>query len=355
MPDIETDVLVIGAGQAGLAAGFHLSRAGLGFRIVDKAERIGDSWRRRYDSLTLFTPRAFSALPGLALAGDPDGYPSRDEFAEYLETYAGSHSLPVMLAFDVESMMQDEHGFRAAQANGIAIRSRNVVIATGGFQKSLRPQVSASFGSEVLQLDPETYRNSGSIPSGRVLVVGDGASGRDIASELALNNEVWLATGKPRRLFPERVLGKSVWWWLNRVGLMRASPGSVAGRIMRKRDPFPDRGRSLPALLDKGVRIAPRLVASEGRLATFSDGTRIDVDAVIWAIGYRDDFAWLNIAEAAHADGSVRHSEGVSPVPGLYFVGRPWQRNRSSALVMGAGDDAEAVVASILKRRGPRD
>ncbi|GAA2890729.1 cation diffusion facilitator CzcD-associated flavoprotein CzcO [Aminobacter niigataensis] len=136
-----------------------------------------------------------------------------------------SHSLPVTLGADVVALKKDERGFRATLVNGLTICSRNVVIATGGFQKSLRTQVSAGFGRSVLQLDPETYRNPSSVPSGRVLVVGDGASGRDIAAELAVTNEVWIATGKPRRLFPERILGKSVWWWLNRVGLMRASPG----------------------------------------------------------------------------------------------------------------------------------
>ena len=353
MLEFDTDVLVIGAGQAGLAAGFHLKRAGFDFRILEKAERLGASWRQRYESLTLFTPRAFSALPGLTMPGDPDGYPSRDEFAGYLEAYASSHGLPVTFGCHVVSLTKEAHGFRVALDDGLSMRSRNIVVATGGFQKSLRSQVSAGFDGSVPQLDPETYRNPDSVPPGRVLVVRDGASGRDIATELSATREVWLATGKPRKLFPERILGKSVWWWLDRLGLMRASPASFVGRGMRKRDPFPDREGSLSALAGKGVRIAPRLTTAGGRLATFSDGTTVEVDAVIWAIGYRDDFAWIKISEALDENGGVQHAEGVSPVLGLYFVGRPWQRNRASALVKGAGDDAAPIVAAIANSTLP--
>ncbi len=185
------------------------------------------------------------------------------------------------------------------------------------------------------------------MPPGRVLVVGDGASGRDIAMELGATHETYLAVGKPRRLFPERILGRSVWWWLKSLGLMRARPDGFLGRFMRRADPFPDRGRSLPTLEAKGVRIASRLVATEGRFASFADGIRTEVDAVVWAVGYHDDFGWLRIPGAKDAQGKVMHAAGVSPVPGLFFVGRPWQRNRASALVMGVGDDAEAIVRQI--------
>ncbi|MER8476712.1 hypothetical protein [Mesorhizobium sp. M1163] len=157
--------------------------------------------------------------------------------------------------------------------------------------------------------------------------------------------------GKPRRPFPERILGRSVWWWLKKLGLMRARSGSLPGRSMRRADPFPDRGRSLPALRAAGVRIVPRLVAAEGRTAALADGTRIGVDAVVWAIGYRDDFGWLRVPEAKDADNKILHVDGVSPAPGLFFVGRPWQRNRASALVMGAGDDAAAIVQRISPAR----
>lgn len=351
MPDGRLDALVIGAGQAGLATGYYLKHRGLDFYIIEQSTRVGDSWRRRYESLTLFTPRALSALPGLPLAGDADGYPSREEFADYLENYAARSRLPVATGVRVVELIRDGVEFLAMLSDGSTARSRSVVVATGGFQKPVRPAIATGFDKSVDQHDPETYRSSQDIPSGRVLVVGDGASGRDIAAELAATHETLLAVGKPRRLFPERIFGRSVWWWLKKVGLMRARSDGFLGRIMRRTDPFPDRGRSLPALQARGVRIAPRLIAAKARTASFSDGTSIDVDAVIWAIGYRDDFNWLRLPQAKDADGKILHAEGVSPVPGLYYVGRAWQRNRASALVMGAGDDAASIVRRIALAR----
>ncbi|MER8550805.1 NAD(P)/FAD-dependent oxidoreductase [Mesorhizobium sp. M0976] len=351
MADGRLDVLVIGAGQAGLATGYHLKRRSLDFYIIEQSTRVGDSWRKRYESLTLFTPRAFSALPGLPLADDPDGYPSREEFADYLQDYAARWRLPVATSVRVVELTRDGGDFLAMLSDGSTARSRSVVVATGGFQNPTRPAIAAGFDASVVQFDPESYRNPQSTPPGRVLVVGDGASGRDISAELAATNDTFLAVGKPRRLFPERILGRSVWWWLKKLGLMRARSGSLPGRIMRRADPFPDRGRSLPALRAASVCIVPRLVGAEGRIAALADGTRIEVDAVVWAIGYRDDFNWLRVPEAKDADNKILYADGVSPVSGLFFVGRSWQRSRASALVMGAGDDAAAIVQRISLTR----
>lgn len=341
-------ILVVGAGQAGLAAGFHLKRAGLSFRILDAGDRIGDSWRNRYASLTLFTPRAFSALPGLSLEGDPEGYASRDEFAAYLEAYAGRHDLPVRLGARATRLGRSPSaGFDLALAGGETIAASHVILATGGFQRPIVPRVSEGLGPDVLQLTAGTYRDPSQIPAGPVLVVGDGATGRDIAVELAPRHPTMLATGKPRKLIPERLLGKNIWWWLNTLGLMGVTGRSPLGRAMRRADPFPDRGRSLDALRSRVVRIVPRLAAAAGRTATFSDGTSSAIGTVIWATGYRDDTDWVDLPGAIAPDGGFLQSQGISPVPGLYFVGRPWQRNRASALVMGAGDDARRVVAAI--------
>lgn len=352
MTDARLDVLVVGAGQAGLAAGYRLKQAGLTFLVLEAAPRVGDSWRRRYESLTLFTPRAFSQLPGLKLSSDPEGYPARDEFAGYLEAYAAAFALPVRTGARVSRLAWDGNGFRAELADGTDVSARAVIVATGGFQVPAKPSIASGFAGSVVQLDPETYRGPQSIPAdGRVLVIGDGASGRDIAVELAVTRETLLAAGKPRKLFPERILGKSVWWWLRNLGLMRVGAQSFLGRLMRRADPFPDRGRSLAAIAGAGVDMKPRLVTAEGRTATFTDGSSSEVEAVVWAVGYRDHYEWLETAGAKDSAGKVLHDEGVSPIPGLFFVGRPWQRNRASALVMGAGEDAGEIVRRILDAR----
>lgn len=343
-------VLVIGAGQAGLAAGYHLKKAGLDFIIVERAPRIGDSWRARYASLTLFTPRSFSQLPGLDLQGDPKGYATRDEFAGYLEMYAKRMDLPVRLNSEVQRLGRNEGGeFHATLDAGENIAASHVIVATGAFQKALIPPVAAGFDSTVVQLTVATYQEPSQMPEGPVLVVGDGASGRDIAVELATGHEVLLATGKPRRLLPERFFGRSIWWWLSALGLLRVSGHSLIGRQMRRADPFPDRERNVDSLRNKGIWILPRLLETAGRAAIFADGSKKAIASVIWAVGYQDDSGWLQISEAKDRTGAIVHEEGVSPVSGLFFVGRPWQRSRASALVMGAGPDAEKIAARIVQ------
>jgi len=345
-------VLVIGAGQAGLAAGYHLQKAGVPFVIVDAGRRIGDNWRARYDSLTLFTPRQFSTLPGLEFIGNRELYPDRDEFAAYLETYAERFRLPVRLRHAVARLVQmDGGGFEATFQNDETIEARNVIVATGGFQVPIVPDLVGRFGNEVLQLTSATYRNPQQLPDGPVLIVGDGASGRDIAIECRKLQPAILAAGKPRKLFPERFLGKSIWWWLDVTRTLRAPPESWIDRRLKRADAFPDRGNGNASLEKRGIRIVPRLVDASGNEARFADGSSSDVRTIIWAVGYRDDSLWLHVPGATDQNGMFLHREGVSPVKGLYFVGRPWQRNRASALIMGAGPDAEQIVAQLLGHR----
>lgn len=214
------DILVIGAGQAGLAMGYHLKRTALRFQLVDQNARIGDSWRRRYDSLVLFTPRAYSVLPGFSMPGDPESYPDKDEFAAYLEAYAGHFDLPIALETGIRRLERTNGHFRAVSEAGATVECRAVVLATGAFQQPIVPSVSKQLAPTVRQYSPETYKNPASVPPGTVLVVGDGATGRDIAAELSADRTVFLATGRPRRLLPQRILGKSTWWWLARPSWM---------------------------------------------------------------------------------------------------------------------------------------
>ncbi|MBB5278274.1 putative flavoprotein involved in K+ transport [Rhizobium rosettiformans] len=349
---MERHVLVIGAGQAGLAAGYHLRAAGVPFQIVDSHRRVGDNWRTRYDSLTLFTPRQFSALPGLELAGNRELYATRDEFADYLESYAARLRLPVTLGRQVTRLSKtDGESFEAQLDDGRIIVASEVIVATGAFQRAVVPELTHRFGDGVLQLTTETYRNPNQLPDGPVLVVGDGASGRDIAAEVRPFQPVLLAAGRSRKLFPERVLGKSIWWWLNLLGVLSAPPESRIGSKLKRSDAFPDRDRSTESLASRGIRILPRLTEASGRVAQFADATSADIRTVIWAVGYQDDTSWLDIAEAKGPDGAFLHEAGISPVKGIYFVGRPWQRNRASALIMGAGSDAELIVQRLLSDR----
>lgn len=354
-PVPELDVVVIGAGQAGLATGYHLGRAGLRYELLDGNSRVGDSWRQRFDSLTLFTPRSYSALPGLAVPGDPHGFPSKDEIADYLEAYATHFAISIRLSTAVRSLETSGAYFRVTTSEGAQIESRAVVVATGAFQIPRIPAISTAFSGDVHQLSADAYRRPSRVPAGTVLVVGDGATGRQIALELAATHKVLLSTGRARRVTPDRVLGRSIFWWLDHLGVLRASRDTWIGRRMRSGDPFPGRSLTLSRLRQAGVNVVPRLSAAEGTTAHFADGTVAEISALVWATGYRVDSDWLAIPAAKSPDGAYVHSRGVSPVDGVYFVGQSWQWTRGSALLTGVGADAAYVTAEIARRLSRSD
>lgn len=345
-----TKVLVIGAGQAGLAASHELKRAGIEFLIIDAGSVIGDSWRKRYDTLTLFTPRSISSLKGMLLAGDPEGYATKDEFADYLAEYAEKGGHGAIMDTRIASLRKVDETFEAMTTDRRTFIADAVIVATGAFQNPRFPAISQKIPAHVQLLHVTDFRNASSVKDGPVLVVGDGASGRDVAAALASEHVVALARGRTRKLFPERILGRSTWQWLQWLGLLKASAGSLIGRRMRRIDPFPNRGNDDASLARIGIDMKPRLMSFDGSSAVFSDGTRMEPGTIVWATGYVDDFGWIAIDGAADTDVAILHREGISPVPGLYFLGRPWQRNRASALIAGAGDDAAFVVAHLSSR-----
>jgi putative flavoprotein involved in K+ transport len=350
----ELDVLIIGGGQAGLAMGSHLKDTPFRYRIAERHARVGDSWRNRYASLVLFTPRAYSALPGLAVPGDPEGFPTKDEMADYLEAYAERFELPVAPGTGIVRLERVDGGFRATTEAGEPIDSRAVVLATGAFQRPAIPPVSKGLSDEVAQLAPEDYQSPNQLPPGRALVVGDGATGRQIALELTANHEVLLAAGRPRRVSPDRILGKSVFWWMDKLGVLRASRESRIGNYLMKADPFPGKRLELDELRQRGVDVVGRVTQAGGKRVSFADGKAAEVDAVVWATGYRDDVDWVEIPEAKDARGNFMHYRGVSPLPNLCFVGRSWQWTRGSALFAGVGEDAAYLtehLADLFERR----
>jgi putative flavoprotein involved in K+ transport len=342
------DILIIGGGQAGLAMGYQLRDTGLRYTIVERNEQLGESWRARFDSLVLFTPRAYSALPGLPVPGDPDGYPTKDEIAAYLESYAAHFSLPVALGTGIERLEHHNGVYQATTTTGRTITARAVVMATGAFQQPATPPIARQFAADVVQLTPDSYRNPQQTPTGTVLVVGDGATGRQIARELSNTHRVLLAAGHPRRVSKERILGKHLFWWLDRTGLLRASRDSRFGRKLMKIDAFPGKHLELDRLRELGVTVVGRLTSAEGQRATFADSASSEVSAVIWATGYRDDSGWVAIPGATDANGSYIQHAGISPVPGLVHIGRSWQSSRGSALLTGVGADASDVARHLI-------
>ena len=209
--DDALDVLVIGAGQAGLATAYHLRRAGSRFLVVDAGSEIGGSWRSRWDSLRLFTPAQYDALPGLTFPAPPDTYPTKDQVADYLQDYAARFDLPVLLSCAVERVVRTGDRFSVHTSQGL-LRARRVVVATGPFQKPAVPAIGAGLGPDVVQLHSASYRNPSVLPSGGAVVVGAGNSGRQIALELSETHAVTLAVGTGPLELPQRLLGRDLFW-----------------------------------------------------------------------------------------------------------------------------------------------
>jgi putative flavoprotein involved in K+ transport len=345
----EYDVAIVGGGQAGLALGHELAATGLRFVILDAGEKIGHVWRDRWTTLRLFTPARYSALPGLPFPAHPDSYPGKDDIADYLATYAATFDLPIRTGTTVTAL---EHGFRLITTSG-SIRARQVVVATGPFQRPVVPACSAGFAPQVLQQHSSAYRDPEPFRGRRALVVGGGNSGFQIAAELAADpavTSVTLAIGTRNACVPQRILGRDLFWWQTRTGLLTAPASSRRGRWMRRGEGTVI-GQSTGALRRRGVTFRPRLIAAESTAAFFTDGQRLEVDAVVWATGFRRDHTWIRIP--ALGDGTIRHSGSVTPVPGLYVLGLPWQRSAGSALIGYVGRDA-AQLGGLIRSQAVR-
>lgn len=342
------DVVVIGGSQAGLATGYHLAKRGLSFVILEAGPEIGHAWRSRWDSLKLFTPSQYSGLPGMPFPSPKDIYPSKDDVVAYLESYVSAFDLPVRLNAKVTSLTERDGGYLVTTVDEEYTASE-VVVATGPFQVPFVPPVAGDLDEAVFQIHSADYRNPAQLPEGgRVLVVGGGNSGFQIAEELAATRKVDLAVGKRVPSLPQRLLGKDLFWWLSGIGFMKVSTESRLGRKLAKRDVLI--GSSPRGLRRSGVTLRKRLASAAGRHAVFDDGSEQDVDAIVWATGYRSDFSWIGVRGVRDESGGIIHRRGVTNAPGVLFIGLTWQHTRGSALIGFVGDDAAFIAGRIDSR-----
>lgn len=350
------DTLVIGGGQAGLAIGYHLSAARVPFLIVDANQRTGDSWRNRWDSLRLFTPNRFNSLPGMTIPGEDWGFPTKDELADYLESYAAHFELPIRHGVNVDRLSREGDRF-VATAGDMAFEADNVIVAMASYQIPKRPGFASDLDSRIVQIHVDDYKNPGQLRDGDVLVVGLGNSGAEIAKELVRDRPVWLS-GEPSAVQPfrpERLSGRILMPFVGPVILNRVLTTSTP---MGRRFHSKMRHKAMPLvrvkpkdLLAAGVKRVSRVTGVVDGYPQLEDGTVLDVANVVWSTGFAPGFSWIDLPVFDEA-GDVVHNRGVvDEVPGLYFVALKFLYSVLSDTLLAVGRDAGYVVDHLAARR----
>jgi len=348
-------VIVIGGGQAGLCVGHYLVDAGIDVLVLEAAARIGESWRRRWDSLRLFTAAEYAGLPGLAFPGDPNAFPSKDELADYLEDYARTMRVPVRLNTQVDALHRRGDRY-LIDAGHIRFDAYHVIVTTGPYQKARVPSWGSQLDAKIVQIHSSAYKNPAQLPPGDVLVVGAGNTGAELALEAAAAGHRVLLSGRDVGQVPSvmRIANGRLFWFLaTRVF-------TVGTRIGRKIQGAVRAGHSSPLVRIRskeiaaaGIRRVGRVVSARKGKPQTEDGRELDVACVLWCAGFSLDFSWVHLPIFA-PDGYPLHEQGrVTSEPGLHFVGLPFQRSLSSSTLVGVGRDARIVADWIASRVEP--
>ncbi len=349
--------IVIGGGQAGLSTGYHLSRRGLPFVILDANERIGDPWRQRWDSLRLFTPARFDGLAGMPFPAPPHSFPTKDQMAGYLESYARAFHLPVRTGVRVDGLFRQGDRY-IVTAGERRFEAEHVVVAMAGYQKPKIPQFAQALDPAIVQIHSSDYRNPSQVKPGNVLIVGAGNSGAEIALELARRGHRTWMSGRDTGHIPFRIGGLAA-----RLFLARFVLRFVFHRVLTIKTPMGRKAR--PKMLSQGgplIRVRPKELKAAGiervpRMASVQDGmprlengASLEVANVIWCTGYDSGFSWIRLP-VFDENGRPKHEGGVVPAePGLYFVGQLFTYAFSSSMIHGVGRDAGRIARLIEGR-----
>lgn len=358
MESEHVETVVIGGGQAGLSVGYHLARRGRPFVILDANPRVGDSWRQRWDSLRLFTPARWDSLDGMPFPAPAQSFPTKDEMADYLESYAAHFHLPVRNGMRVERLSRDGRKYmvEAGDRNFIA---DHVVVAMSSYQSPRLPAFSRELKPDIVQVHSRDYKNPSQLRDGGVLIVGAGNSGAEIAMDLASRHRISMAgrdTGEipfrinslPARLFLQRLVFRVIF---HRLLTVRTAIGRKARAMeLTKGGPLiRTRSKDLAAA---GVERVPRVTGTEKGLPLLEDGRTIDAANIVWCSGFSDGFSWIDLP-IFDVEGRPKQDRGVVQAePGLYFVGLKFLYAFSSTMIHGVGRDADRIAAVIDSRAG---
>jgi putative flavoprotein involved in K+ transport len=348
------ETVIIGGGQAGLTAGYYLAKHDRSFVILDANERIGDAWRKRWETLRLFTPACFSGLPGLPIPAPAWSFPTKDELADYLEAYAARFALPVRTGASVDEI-SGANGRFVVSAGDLRFEATNVIVATGAHQIPKRPAFASELDARIVQLHSSEYRNPSQLQEGDVLLVGAGNSGAEIAAELTQTHRCWLAGPKTGEIpvrhgsFPAR-FGFRVFRFVgHRVLKVDTRIGRKLGpKLTAKGDPLIR--TKVKDLVAAGVQRVPRVVGVRDGLPMLEDERVLEVANVVWCTGFRTDFSWIDLPVFGD-DGQPLHYRGVvESEPGLYFLGLVFLYSLSSDVLPSRGRDAKYIAKHIAAR-----
>jgi putative flavoprotein involved in K+ transport len=352
---ISYNTVIIGGGQAGLATGYYLQRQGRDFIILDASERVGDAWRKRWDSLRLFTPARYDGLPGMPFPAPPHSFPTKDEMADYLEAYAARFELPVRTGIRVDGLSRQGQQF-VITAGDLRFEADNVVVAMANYQKPRVPAFAGQLAPEIVQLHSSEYRNPSQLQDGNVLIVGAGNSGAEIALDVTREHTTWLSGRHPGHV-PFRIEGLAarlfLIWFVLRFLFHRVL--TVNTPIGRKARPKMLTGagplvRTKPTdIAAAGVERVSKTAGVKDGLPVLEDGRVLDVANVIWATGFHPGFSWIDLPVLGEHE--PLHQRGVVPSePGLYFVGLHYLFAVSSAEIHGVARDAVHIAEQIAAR-----
>jgi putative flavoprotein involved in K+ transport len=353
MERIET--VIIGGGQAGLSVGYYLQQQGRDFVILDAHERIGDAWRKRWDSLRLFTPARYSGLAGMPFPAPAFSYPTKDAMADYLEAYATRFKLPVKLGVRVDKLSKQGDRFVVA-AGDLRFEAENVVVAMSSWQRPRVPSFAQELDPRIVQLHSGAYLNPSQLQDGGVLVVGAGNSGAEIALDVSRSHRTWLSGrhpgNEPTRAGSkmDRLVTPMIWFVFSHVMTVNTPLGRKAASQLRNHGLPLARVRPADLLAAKVERIHARTVGARDGRPLLADGRILDVTNVIWCTGFQPTYGWIALPIFGD-DGEPIHERGlVATEPGLYFVGLFFQSAATSSLVGGVGRDAAYIADRIAAR-----
>jgi putative flavoprotein involved in K+ transport len=354
------ETLIVGGGQAGLATAYHLKRLGRECLVLDESERVGDSWRRRWPSLRLYSPARYDGLPGMRFPAPRHSFPTGHEMADYLEAYARRFQLPVRSGVLVDGLARDGDRY-VATAAGRRYEAQNVVIATGGFRDPVVPAFASELDPSTCQIHSKDYRSPDQLPEGPVLVVGAAHSGGDIAYEVALAGHETLLSGRDTGQIPFRLEGRAMRFvfpvlrfvWTH-VLTVRTPMGRKA-RVKMRTHGGPLLRVKNGDLRAAGVERVPRVAGVSGGLPVLEDGRLVEAASVVWCTGFHNGYGWIRFPLPHGEDRFPEQTHGAVPgLPGLYFVGLKFQESFASTLILGAVRDAQRVAKQIASGRRAR-